>query len=36
MAKDHRTETESGQPDLILDGDLMEFIENYLIWNGKQ
>lgn len=36
MVKDHRTETESGQPDLILDGDLMEFIESYLIWLAKQ
>jgi len=31
MVKDHRTNIESPQPDLILDGDLMEFIEGYLI-----
>jgi len=36
MVKDHRTEHESPQPDLVLDGDLMDFIETYLIWNGKQ
>jgi peptide chain release factor 2 len=36
MVKDHRTNTESPQPDLILDGDLMEFIEQYLIWAGTQ
>jgi len=32
MVKDHRTNTESPQPDLVLDGDLMNFIESYLIW----
>lgn len=32
MVKDHRTDIESPQPELILDGDLMEFIEAYLIW----
>ncbi len=31
MVKDHRTDYESPQPDLVLDGDLMPFIENYLI-----
>lgn len=31
MVKDHRTELESPQPDLVLDGDLMPFIEAYLI-----
>jgi len=32
MVKDHRTDQESPQPDLILDGDLNKFIESYLIW----
>lgn len=36
MVKDHRTDVESPQPDLILDGDLMEFIESYLIWAGSE
>ena len=36
MVKDHRTNVESPQPDLILDGDLMNFIEDYLIWSGKK
>lgn len=36
MVKDHRTDYESGQPELILDGDLTPFIESYLIWIGKQ
>lgn len=36
MVKDHRTEHESPQPDLVLDGELMDFIESYLIWAGKQ
>jgi peptide chain release factor 2 len=36
MVKDHRTEYESPQPDLVLDGDLTPFIEGYLIWLGKQ
>lgn len=31
MAKDHRTEHESPQPDLVLDGELMPFIEAFLI-----
>ena len=35
MVKDHRTNTESPQPDLVLDGDLMDFIESYLIWSAK-
>ncbi len=35
MVKDHRTNTESPQPDLILDGDLMDFIETYLVQQGK-
>lgn len=30
MVKDHRTDFESPQPDLVLDGDIMPFIENYL------
>ena len=33
MVKDHRTEFESQQPDLVLDGDLMGFIESYLLEN---
>jgi len=35
LVKDHRTNTESPQPDLVLDGDLMQFIETYLIWLSK-
>ena len=35
MVKDHRTNTESPQPDLVLDGDLMDFIETYLVQQGK-
>ena len=35
MVKDHRTDIESPQPDLVLDGDLMDFIEAYLIELGK-
>lgn len=31
MVKDHRTDYESPQPDLILDGDLMTFIEKALL-----
>ncbi|MCF7844155.1 peptide chain release factor 2 [Candidatus Gracilibacteria bacterium] len=31
MVKDHRTNHESSQPDLVLDGDLIAFIEAYLI-----
>ena len=35
MVKDHRTDFESPQPDLVLDGDLMAFIEAYLIWHAQ-
>jgi len=35
MVKDHRTECESPQPDLVLDGELMTFIESYLLWSSK-
>jgi peptide chain release factor 2 len=34
MVKDHRTNYESPQPDLILDGNLMSFIETYLTLNN--
>lgn len=36
MVKDHRTDYESPQPDLVLDGDLMPFIEKYLVEMGAQ
>lgn len=36
MVKDHRTDFESPQPDLVLDGDLIGFIEAYLIWAAKE
>ena len=36
MVKDHRTDLESPQPELVLDGDLMEFIEAYLIQLHKK
>ena len=35
MVKDHRTDFESPQPDLVLDGDIMDFIESYLIWAAQ-
>ena len=31
MVKDHRTNLESPQPDLVLDGDIMQFIEKNLV-----
>jgi len=34
MVKDHRTNYESPQPDLVLDGKLMDFIEVYLVWES--
>lgn len=33
MVKDHRTSTESGSPDQVLDGDLSSFIEGFLKWS---
>ena len=35
MVKDHRTDFESPQPDLVLDGELMDFIESYLVWAAQ-
>lgn len=35
MVKDHRTDKEHFQPDLVLDGDLMAFIEAYLVDAGS-
>ena len=34
MIKDHRTEHETGNVDPVLDGDLSEFIKNYLVWTS--
>jgi peptide chain release factor 2 len=34
LVKDHRTEYESFQPDSVLDGELDEFIEAYLLQNA--
>lgn len=31
MVKDHRTDIEHFQPELVLDGDLMKFIESFLV-----
>lgn len=36
MVKDHRTEFESPQPDLVLDGEIMDFIETYLVGQAGQ
>jgi peptide chain release factor 2 len=34
MVKDHRTDFESPQPDKILDGELTDFIEAFLVWRS--
>ncbi len=36
MVKDHRTNQESPQPDLILAGKIIPFIEAYLAWKHKK
>ncbi|MBS1988107.1 peptide chain release factor 2 [Candidatus Dependentiae bacterium] len=36
MVKDHRTDLESPRPDDVLDGDLMLFIEQYLLMSSQQ
>lgn len=36
MVKDHRTDIENHQPELVLDGELTEFIEQYLVLLGSQ
>ena len=35
MVKDHRTDIESPQPEAVLDGDIMNFIETYLLVASK-
>lgn len=35
MVKDHRTSIENHQPELVLDGELTEFIEQYLVLLGS-
>ena len=35
MVKDHRTKYESSDPEKVLDGDLVEFVEEYLKWRRK-
>jgi len=35
MVKDHRTEFETAEPDKVLDGDLTQFMEEYLKWIKK-
>ena len=32
MVKDHRTDTESGNVDAVMDGDIDKFINGYLKW----
>ncbi len=36
MIKDHRTNTEVGNVDSVMDGDIDKFIENYLRWHKKE
>lgn len=36
MVKDHRTDYESPQPDDVLDGNIMPFIERYLLEVAKE
>lgn len=36
LVKDHRTGTETGNVDAVLDGDIMEFIRTYLLGGGPE
>jgi peptide chain release factor 2 len=36
MVKDHRTDYESARPELILDGELIDFVEQFLLWHQTQ
>ena len=35
MVKDHRTDHESPQPELVLDGEILDFIEKYLLSQNR-
>lgn len=35
MVKDHRTDLESSQPEKVLDGEIMPFIQEYLLALSK-
>ena len=35
MVKDHRTKYESSDPENVLDGELLDFMENYLRWQAS-
>ncbi len=35
MVKDHRTESETSDPEAVLNGDLDQFVEAYLRWQAK-
>lgn len=35
LVKDHRTGTEMGNVDAVLDGDLDKFIQAYLLWRAN-
>ena len=35
MVKDHRTNTEKGNTNAVMDGEIVEFIEAYLKWKVK-
>ena len=36
MVKDHRSEYETKEPDKVLDGQIMPFIESFLAWKKQQ
>ena len=35
MVKDHRTEKQTSNADAVLDGDIKEFINSYLLWTVR-
>jgi peptide chain release factor 2 len=36
LVKDHRTKTEKGNVEAVMDGEIDEFIQSYLVWKARE